>query len=122
MKTNLVILIGNLGNHAKTGTKDGRPYTTFSMATSERFKSKDGSYKTHTEWHRCVVYGPAAAVAADMDKGTLVEVRGAIRHKDYKGVKRDSILVESFLQFDRTQKVESDEQEHEEIPDEALVE
>jgi single-strand DNA-binding protein len=122
MKTNLAILIGNLGDHAKTHTKDGHTFTTFSMATSERFKNKDGQYTTLREWHRCIVFGPRAKAAAEFDKGTYVEVRGAIRHKEYKGVKRDSIVVDSFLKLDRTQKVESDEQEHEEIPDEAMAE
>lgn len=121
MKTNLAILIGNLGNHAKTGTKDGRPYTQFSMATSTRYKT-EGEYKTLTEWHNCVVFGPLVEVAAKLEKGAFVSVHGAIRHTVHKGIKRDSIVVESFLKLDRTQRVESDEQEHEEIPDEAMAE
>ena len=122
METNLAILIGNLGDHAKTHTKNGRTFTTFSMATSTRFKNKDGEYKTLTEWHRCIVFGSRAEAAGKLDKGTFIEVRGAIRHTDYKGTKRDSIVVNSFLKLDRTQRVESDEQEHEEIPDEAMAE
>jgi single stranded DNA-binding protein len=123
METNLAILIGNLGAHAKTGTtKAGRPYTTFSMATSTRYKNKEGKYITHTEWHRCFIFGPRAEGAKDLDKGTFIEVRGAIQHTDIKGVKRDSIVVKSFLKLDRSERVESDEEEHEEIPDEALAE
>lgn len=122
MQTNLAILIGNLGNDAKTFTKNDRTFTTFSMATSERRKNKDGKYTTFTEWHRCIVFGPRAEAAAKLEKGMFVEVRGAIRHTDYKGVKRDSIVVNGFLKLDRTQKVESEEQEHEEIPDEVLAE
>ncbi len=49
-------------------------------------------------------------------------VQGSIRHTEYKGSKRDSIVVNSYLKLDRTQKVESEEQEHEEIPDEVLAE
>lgn len=122
METNLAILIGNLGDHAKSHTKNGRTFTTFSMATSTRFKSKDGEYRTLTEWHRCIVFGLRAEAAGKLDKGTFIEVRGAIRHTEYKGNKRDSIVVNSFLKLDRTEKVESDEREHEEIPDEMLVE
>jgi single-strand DNA-binding protein len=122
METNLAILIGNLGDHAKTHTKNGSTFTTFSMATSTRFKNKDGEYKTLTEWHRCIVFGPRAAAAAKLDKGSFVEVRGAIRHTEYKGTKRDSIVVNSFLKLDRSERVESDAQEHDEIPDEALSE
>ena len=122
METNLAILIGNLGDHAKTHTKNDRTFTTFSLATSTRFKNKDGKYTTLTEWHRCIVFGPRAEAAAKLEKGNQVEVRGAIRHTDYKGSKRDSIVVNGFLKLDRTQKVESEEQEHEEIPDEVLAE
>lgn len=122
METNLAILIGNLGSPAKTHTKNGNTFTTFSMATSTRFKNKEGKYTTLTEWHRCIVFGPRAEAAGKLDTGTFIEVRGAIRHKDYKGVKRDSVVVSSFLKLDRSQKVDSDEQEHDEIPDEALAE
>jgi single-strand DNA-binding protein len=122
MKTNLAILIGNLGDHAKTHTKNDRTFTTFSVATSERFKNKDGKYTTVTEWHRCIVFEPLAEATGKLEKGAFIEVRGAIRHPEYKGAKRDSIVVESFLKLDRTQKVESDPQEHEEIPDEVLAE
>jgi len=122
MQTNLAILIGNLGNDAKTHTKNDRTFTTFSMATSTRFKNKEGKYTTLTEWHQCIVFGPLAEHAAKLEKGTHIMVQGAIRHTEYKGGKRDSIVVSSFLKLDRTQKVDSDEQEHEEIPDEVLAE
>ena len=121
METNLTILIGNLGGPAKTYIKNGSTFTTFSMATNTRFKNKEGKYTTLTEWHRCIVFGPRAETAGKLDTGTFIEVRGAIRHKDYKGVKRDSIVVKSFLKLDRSERVESDEQEHEEIPDEVLA-
>jgi single-strand DNA-binding protein len=122
METNLAILIGNLGDNAKTHTKNNRTFTTFSLATSTRFKNKDGKYTTLTEWHRCIVFGSRAEAAAKLEKGTHIEVRGAIRHTEYKDSKRDSIVVNSYLKLDRTQRVESDEQEHEEIPDEAMAE
>jgi single-strand DNA-binding protein len=121
MKTNLAILIGNLGDHAKTHTKNNRTFTTFSMATSERFK-KDGKYISVPEWHRCIVFGPLAEATGKLEKGTHIMVQGSIRHPEYKGTKRDTIVVDSFLKLDRTQKVESEEQEHEEIPDEAMAE
>ncbi len=122
METNLAILIGNLGGPAKTYTKNGSTFTTFSMATNTRFKNKDGKYTTLTEWHRCIVFGPRAEAAGKLDTGTFIEVRGAIRHTEYKGSKRDSIVVNSFLKLDRSERVESDAEEHDEIPDEALAE
>jgi single-strand DNA-binding protein len=122
MQTNLVILIGNLGKSAKTHTKNDRSFTTFSMATSTRFKNKEGKCATLTEWHQCIVFGPLAEAASKLEKGTHVMVQGTIRHTEYNGSKRDSIVINSFLKLDHTQKVESDVQEHEEIPDEVLAE
>jgi single-strand DNA-binding protein len=122
MQTNLAILIGNLGKAATSHTKNDRTFTTFSMATSTRFKNKEGKYTTLTEWHQCIVFGPLAESAAKLEKGTHIMVQGSIRHTEYKGSKRDSIVVNSYLKLDRTQKVESEEQEHEEIPDEVLAE
>jgi single-strand DNA-binding protein len=123
METNLAILIGNLGDHAKAHTdKNDRNFTTFSLATSTRYKNKAGEYVTHTEWHRCIVFGPLSEVTAKLEKGAHIMVQGTIRHPEYKGVKRDSILIKSFLKLDRAQKVASDEEQHEEIPDEAVAE
>jgi single-strand DNA-binding protein len=123
MQTNLAILIGNLGNHAKTHTdKNNRNFTTFSLATSARYKNSAGEYVTHTEWHQCIVFGPVSEAAANLEKGAHIMVQGSIRHSEYKGTKRDSILVGSFLKLDRAQKIASDEEQHEEIPDEAVAE
>ncbi len=69
METNLAILIGNLGNDAKTFTKNDRTFTTFSMATSDRRKNKDGKFTTFTEWHRCIVFGPACRGRRQARKG-----------------------------------------------------
>ena len=124
MNKNRAELMGFLGADAEVRTgKNDSNFTTFSLATSERYKDKEsGEYKQFTEWHRCIVFGPRAEAAAKLEKGTHIEVRGAIRHTEYKGSKRDSIVVNSYLKLDRTQRVESDEQEHEEIPDEAMSE
>ena len=123
MYQNKVTLIGFLGNDAEVHTANDRSFTTFQVATKSSYKDKQsGEYVSRTEWHRCIVFGPLAEATGKLEKGTHIMVQGSIRHPEYKGTKRDTIVVDSFLKLDRTQKVESEEQEHEEIPDEAMAE
>jgi len=57
MYQNKVTLIGFLGSNpeARTANPDFS-VTTLSLATKSSYK-KDGKYISHTEWHRCVVFG-----------------------------------------------------------------
>ena len=50
---NKVILIGNLGSDPEVKTMpSGDMVANFSIATSERWISKDGNKEEKTEWHR----------------------------------------------------------------------
>jgi len=52
---NKVILIGNLGaDPEQRFTQSGDAMTTFRIATTERWKSKDGTQQEQTEWHSIV--------------------------------------------------------------------
>ena len=59
MYQNKAILIGFLGNDAEVRTgKNNQKFTTFSLATKTSYKDKEsGEYISHTEWHRCIVFG-----------------------------------------------------------------
>ena len=56
MYQNKVTLIGFLGSNPEVRTNDNRSFTTLSLATKSSYK-KDDKYISHTEWHRCVVFG-----------------------------------------------------------------
>ena len=112
MYQNKAILMGFLGNDAevRTGNND-RKFTTFSLATKSSYKSKDsGEYISHTEWHRCIVFGKFSEFAASLKKGAHVQVEGEIRHTEYtpkeakNPVRTDSIRVTSLLKLDRAEK------------------
>ena len=62
MYQNKVTLIGFLGSDAEVRTNDNRSFTTLSLATKSSYK-KDGKYISHTEWHRCVVFGKLSEFA-----------------------------------------------------------
>ena len=55
---NKVILVGNLGRDPEVRyTKSGQAVASFSLATSESWKGKDGNREEKTEWHRIVAWG-----------------------------------------------------------------
>lgn len=83
---NKVILVGNLGRDPETKyTPQGTAIVTFSLATSENRKDKEGNWKEHTEWHRIVVFGKLAENCGQyLKKGRQVYVEGSIASRNYK--------------------------------------
>ena len=131
MFLNRAILMGFLGNDAEVRTgKNGQKFTTFSLDTKSSYKNKEsGEYISHTEWHRCIVFGKFGEFAATLKKGAHVQVEGEIRHTEYtpkkakKPVRTDSIRVSSILKLDHAEKAAAEEQEVEqEIPLEEVAE
>jgi single-strand DNA-binding protein len=120
MYSNKVTLIGFLGNDAEVRTNDNRSFTTLSLATKSSYK-KDGQYISHTEWHRCVIFGKLAEFAGTLKKGAHLQVEGELRSREYETKKVGKkpaqkktiweIRVNSILKLDRAEKASPDEQE-----------
>jgi single-strand DNA-binding protein len=90
---NKVTLIGNLGKDPEIRyVKENIPVATFTMATTEAYKDKNGEWQDATEWHNIVVWRHLAERAEKFfKKGTQVYVEGKIRSRSYDdkdGVKR----------------------------------
>ena len=85
MYSNRVMITGFLGNDAESrNTRNNTSFTTFSVATKRSWKNREtGEYESQTTWHRCVVYGPQAAFAATLLKGSHVQVEGELRTREY---------------------------------------
>ena len=83
MYQNKVTLIGFLGNDAEVRTNDDRSFTTMSLATKSSYK-KDGKYISHTEWHRCIVFGKLGEFAGTLTKGAHLQVEGELRSREYE--------------------------------------
>lgn len=86
-------VIGNLGSDPDVRKLDnGTSVATISVATHERWKSKDGEKHEHTEWHRVVLWGGLAEIAGEYLKtGSKVFIAGTLRTRKYddkKGVTR----------------------------------
>jgi single-strand DNA-binding protein len=89
---NKVLLVGHLGKDPEVRfTPTGRAVCTFSLATSEQWKTDTGQQE-RTEWHHVVVWGKSAENCGQfLKKGRQVYVEGAIRSRSYEakdGTKR----------------------------------
>ena len=79
---NKVILIGHLGNDPELKNSESGSIATFSIATTESWKDKDGNKKEQTEWHKCVVFGKRAdTVNMYCHKGSKLYVEGKIQYR-----------------------------------------
>src|ERR1700732_709949 len=59
MSVNKVIVVGNLGANPQVRTlpNSGQNVANFSLATTARFKDRNGDQQKRTEWHRVVAFG-----------------------------------------------------------------
>lgn len=81
---NKVQLIGNLGKDPELRTTSGDDVCNFSIATSERWKDRDGEQQEKTEWHNIVVWGKLAEVCDRyLSKGSKVYVSGKLQTRKW---------------------------------------
>jgi single-strand DNA-binding protein len=82
---NKAILIGNLGRDPEMRyTPNGQAVTKFSIATTEKFKNRDGEQQERTTWHNIVAWGRQAEVANEfLSKGRPVYIEGRIDNRSY---------------------------------------
>ena len=79
---NKVIVVGRLGQDPEIRyTQDGAAVATFSVATNESWKTKEGETQERTEWIKCTAFGPSVEkyIQPYIKKGTQVYVEGSLR-------------------------------------------
>ena len=84
---NKVMLIGNLGKDPELPhTPAGTAVATFSIATSERFKSKQtNEWEEKTEWHNIVLWSKLAETAGQyLSKGKTVYIEGRLQTRKWQ--------------------------------------
>ena len=83
---NKVLLIGNLDADPEIRhTQDGTPVASFRIATSERWKDKDGQMQEQTEWHSIVVWRRLADVCGEyLHKGSKVYIEGKLQTRKWQ--------------------------------------
>lgn len=85
MSVNKVILVGRLGKDPELRyTPSGTAVVTFTMATTENYKDRDGNRQEKTEWHNIVAWRQLAEICGKfLHKGKQVYVEGKIQTRSY---------------------------------------
>ena len=86
LNMNRASLLGHAGRDPEIrDLNNGEKAATFTLATTEKWKDREGQPAEATEWHRIVVYGPTvAAVETMLRKGDAVLVEGRIATREYR--------------------------------------
>jgi single-strand DNA-binding protein len=101
---NKVILIGHLGKDPEIKYLEGNiAKLSFSLATSEIFKDKNGNKSEHVEWHNLVFWRNLAENGNKiLKKGMQIYVEGKLKTREWidrEGVKKNitEIIGETFV-------------------------
>jgi single-strand DNA-binding protein len=120
---NNVNLIGNLGQDIQLiNFESGNKKASFSLATSESYKNKDGEYVKNTQWHNVVAWGKQAELLSrSLSKGNKIAVQGTLQYRTY--VDKDGktqyvaeVVMNEFIKINTTRKAESLEMAAEPAP------
>lgn len=106
---NKVILIGNLGRDPETrSTPSGQTVANFSLATTRKWRDRDGNKQEQTEWHQIVVWGRQAEVAGQyLTRGKQIYLEGRLQTRSWEdrqsGEKkyRTEVVVDNFQMLGR---------------------
>jgi single-strand DNA-binding protein len=98
---NKTILLGNVGKDPEIkSTNGGTLVASFTLATADRYKDKQGEWQEQTEWHNLVAYARGAEIIRDyVRKGSKLYVEGKIKTRSWedkdtgKKVYRTEIIV-----------------------------
>lgn len=85
MSLNKVLVLGRLGQDPELKfTPSGAAVANFSLATSEKWKDRDGNMQEKVEWHRVVVWGKLAENCQKyLAKGREALVEGRLQTRSW---------------------------------------
>jgi single-strand DNA-binding protein len=87
MSLNKAMLIGNVGRDPEVRYLEGNngaKVATFTLATTERYRDRNGETRENTEWHNIVAWRNNADVAEKyIRKGTQLYIEGRIRTRSW---------------------------------------
>ena len=101
MSMNKMMVIGRLGGDPEMRyTANGNPVTSFSVATSRRYRTRDGEQREETEWFRVVTWNQLAETCNQyLTKGRRVYVEGRLKSDtwtDQQGQTRFTNEINAF--------------------------
>lgn len=81
---NKVTLLGRLGKDPELGSTQVN-YAKFSLATTRKYKDKEGNYIEHTEWHNIVAFRNLADICGKyLKKGSRVYIEGYLKTNSWQ--------------------------------------
>ena len=129
VSVNRIIIIGNLGSEPEMRfTPNGRPVTSFSVATNRRYTTSEGERREETEWFTVVTWARLAEQCNQyLTKGRLVYVEGRLRTHTWEGQdgqrrSRNEIVADRVSFLDRQAVAPLPEEKVEETGTEEKVE
>jgi single-strand DNA-binding protein len=84
---NKVTLLGRLGKDPEVRNfQNGGKVVNFSVATSERYKDRDGNQKERTEWHNVAIFNEKLGEIAEkyLRKGAQVYLEGQLQTRKWQ--------------------------------------
>ena len=95
---NKVMLIGNLGQDAEHRfTTNNTEVSSFSIATQNSYKCKDGNWVNETTWHNIVIFGASDYIKGNLKKGKKLYVEGRINNRDYENKDGQKVYVTEII-------------------------
>lgn len=91
MSLNKAMLIGNVGKdpevrYLEQNSPNSAKVASFTLATTERFRDRNGETRENTEWHNIVAWrSNADVVERFVKKGTQLYVEGRLRSRSWDG-------------------------------------
>jgi single-strand DNA-binding protein len=105
---NRVQLIGRLGKDPESKfTPTGKKVAHFSVAISNRWKSKEGDPREYTEWVNIEAWGRLGEVSQEyLKKGSLVYLEGRLKTEKYEDKEGENkYFTKNVTQFALLQRV-----------------
>lgn len=94
---NIIHLTGHAGKDPEVKQfPNGGRIAIFTLATTEKWKNKEGEKKERTDWHNIVVGIPSLVDVCEkyVKKGMMVEVDGSIRYREYEKDEKKHYMTE----------------------------
>ena len=98
---NKAMIIGRLGRDPEVRyTQSNTAVATMNVATTEKFKDRNGELQENTEWHRIIAWGRLAEICQQyLKKGSLAYFEGPIQTnewEDKEGQKRYTTEIKAL--------------------------
>jgi len=104
-----VMLIGNLGRDPEVKySQQGTAIAQFSVATTERWKDKEGKLREHTEWFSLKAFGRRAEIIGELlCKGSRVFLEGRKRTESWDDKQTGAKHYKDLVYIDRIEFLDS---------------